>query len=147
MGDKHKKDNFPIAAMRHYRDACLLSENGRNSNAMCHYAFSAECFVKAFYEMISCNQKGSRLNHEVGDTYAELIELYSFVKMVDVRTNILLEKISLPRGLFDGHPTRRYWSDIEYAEENILETRIFVGHLMEELMFQVIDGRIIINDI
>lgn len=135
------QDNFPIAAMRHFTDASFLRDIGRADNAVCHYAFSAECFIKTFYEVI-CQADGVNLKHKVENAYVDLVEMYSIVRMMDVRTDILFGQMQLPPKLFDNHPFRRYMKDIVYTDEEMNEIHNFIQKLMEELVLQAIDGRL-----
>lgn len=138
-------DNYPAAAMRHYRDAVILQENGRLDNAMCHYAFCAECFVKVLYDNV-CHTGGRGLGHKIEQAYASLVDFYSFICMRDAKTEIMLGNDALPDCLFKNHPARRYWDDITYTEEDVQEVKALTERMMQELVMQLIDGRIFLND-
>lgn len=66
--------------------------------------------------------------------------------MKDVKTGIMLGEYSLPDSLFKNHPGRRYHKDVLYTEEEVQETKALVSLMMQELVMQLIDGRIILND-
>jgi hypothetical protein len=134
-------DQYPIAAMRHYVDGNILRQEGRWNNAMCHYAFSAECFLKTIYEEI-CNKKlGKR--HGVEGEYQSMLDYYTLVCMTDVRTEILLGGIKMPEQLFEDHPERRYKADRVYTEETMEQTHRLTQIMMRELTAQLLDGRIL----
>lgn len=52
----------------------------------------------------------------------------------------------MPDSLFKNHPGRRYHKDVLYTEEEVQETKVLVSLMMQELVMQLIDGRIILND-
>lgn len=144
MNVEKMNDNYLVASMRHYIDGTLLEKEKRWNNAMCHYAFSAECFIKIWYEHVS-HQKGSRLSHGVEKTFDDLAHYYSFIRMNDVTTDIMLGQTSLPTTLFENHPARRYWDDISYSKEEVQEARELVERMMQELVIQLLDGRMFLN--
>ena len=76
------RDNYPAAAMRHFIDAELLKERGRYDNAMCHYAFSAECVLKSLYELCS-SRSGRALNHGIAEVWEDIKQYYAALGMMD----------------------------------------------------------------
>jgi hypothetical protein len=134
-------DQYPIAAMRHYVDADILWQEGRWDNAMCHYAFSAECFLKTMYEEICSKKLGNR--HSVEGEYQSMLDYYTLVCMTDVRTEILLGGVKMPEQLFEDHPVRRYMTDRIYTEETMAQVHRLTKIMMRELTEQLLDGRIL----
>ena len=144
MSTENTSDNFLVAAMRHYIDGNILEKEERWNNAMCHYAFSAECFIKVLYEQVS-NCRGSKLNHGVEETFDDLIQYYSYLRMNDVTTDVMLGQVSLPTNLFKNHPKRRYWDDFPYTREEVHDAGELVNRMMRELVVQLVDGRLFLD--
>lgn len=132
-------DNYPAAAMRHFIDAELLKKRGRNDNAMCHYAFSAECVLKSLYELCT-SRSGRVLNHGIADVWDDITQYYAALGMLDAKTEIILSKETIPDKLFERHPERRYEDDIEYTESEVEQAGRFTGKLVHELVLGMLDG-------
>ena len=132
-------DYFPEAAVRHFVDGKILQEANRADNAMCHYAFSAECAMKAIYEQI-CANRGYRLNHNVEEAWRDMQQYHTALQILDAKAGTLLGGRRIPEALFDGHPGRRYARDKGYTEEQVQESGQFAEFLVRKLVSEVLDG-------
>lgn len=128
-------DYYSVAAIRHLVDANLLYENHRFDNAMCHYAFSVECVLKAF---LSAPLRSHQLNilQDLVCTYSELLALFhpKFMLLFGI------EKI--PPILVQDHPERRYFEDINYTEAEMQQVQIFTNSLVNKMTSAVLNGQI-----
>lgn len=142
---EENKDRYVIAAIRHSLDGDFLAGQGRNHGAMGHYGFAMECFIKVLYKKISL-QNGRKINHDMDRIYKEIGTYYRYICFEDVKTDILFKTDRLPEKLTDGHPERRYWDDICYTQEEMQEVSMLMERIREEIVGQVLDGRINIDD-
>lgn len=152
---------FSIAAARHYSDGELLKEHKRNDNAMCHYAFSSECGLKAFLEIflnkdilfwseydlnklgkVFLNKKSSFIKKIKIHDVDELWKYYNWLSLVVPDYALLTELESSPSVLFDNHPDRRYYDNQYYTDDDIESSRQYAKALLERLIACTIDGRI-----
>ncbi len=134
-------DHYPIAAFRHYADAVLLDQNDRMENALCHYAFSAECAIKAIYNWIcgkSVTQKvdGHDVDRKVWVKATDNLDLLcAFYPKLSQ-----LLSFSLPGKLFDTHPDRRYADAYPCTRAELNECAAFVMKLRQVLLLNLLDG-------
>ena len=133
-------DCFPIASMRHYFDGTILQNHGRFDNAMCHYAFSAECWIKLMlYHYLNV----SFHRHDMmEDIMAHLHDYYEMLGFANPELYPILKLSIPPEVLFDNHPDRRYWGDLPYSESQVSECQRFVESLMDNLVLAVLDGKV-----
>ncbi len=138
-------DNFSVAAARHFVDGELLQNQNRFNNAMCHYAFAAECAMKAMYEQV-CANKGRKLGHELAQEWSKIEQYYFTLRILDAKAGTLFSKMSLPDKVFERHPERRYEKDIHYEEEDVEEARLFTGQLIHKIVSDALDGSIEVKE-
>lgn len=131
-------DCYPIAAVRHFEDGLLLQQHGRNDNAMCHYAFSGECSIKAFLSQLELNSRSHTVPELLDNvtTYAELVGL------MHPKFALLLGVDSPPTALFDGHPERRYAVERPYTIPDLQNSQLFCKDLIHRLVIAVVNGQI-----
>ncbi|MCI8591477.1 MAG: hypothetical protein HFI88_03820 [Lachnospiraceae bacterium] len=136
---QYTNDHFPEAAVRHFVDGKILQDADRADNAMCHYAFSAECAMKAIYEQI-CANRGYRLNHNVEEAWRDMQQYHAALQILDAKAGTLLGSRRIPEELFDGHPGRRYARDKGYTEGEMQGAGIFAEFLVRKLVSEVLNG-------
>lgn len=125
-------DCYPVAAVRHLIDADLLYKQHRYNNAMCHYAFAAECVLKAFV-----------LNPPTIHTISRLQELICiYTELLNPKFALLLGTGNPPQVLIDSHPARRYFSDIPYTNDEMQQAQLFTHSLVDKLIDAVLNGQI-----
>lgn len=127
-------DNYPVAAVRHYMDAQILASHGRMDNAMCHYAFCAECVIKNLYNRIPKNDL--RLGHKVNENWEDIRQFFQILEVMDPKTGAILGQLNLPDRLFYHHPERRYENDTAYSENDLKAALEFSGGLMKEVVLE-----------
>lgn len=133
-------DKYPVAAVRHLIDARILKDKDRRDNAMCHYAFAAECALKVMYAN-AFPKSGQGFGHKVGEQWDDIAQYYAAFQTFDVKLEALLGKIAVPDKLFDRHPTRRYENDGTYSKEDLQDADSFAGIVVAEIIEEFIDGR------
>ena len=135
------QDCLPVASMRHFIDATILQNQGRFGDAVCHYAFSAECWIKI---MLAHYMQTTFRGHSFMEN--ALVNLRDYFDIAGFSTPELYSVINFtlpPEVLFNGHPGRRYWADIPYTDSQVEDCRIFAENLMNNLALAVLDGKII----
>lgn len=137
------QDHFPEAAVRHYRDGALLHQADRYDNAMCHYAFSAECAIKAFnlqFQQVYTPHK--RVGHDVVPVWRSMTEYCELLGVLDPRLSLLLGIGAAPDILFQDHPARRYGNDACYTDAELSLCGSFANKLMQQIVAAALDGRL-----
>lgn len=135
----NSKDRYPIAALRHYEDAIILHNEHRYNNAMCHYAFAAECAIKVFYEQMNML---SGLGHKVTEAWEGIKICYTMMCTLSPKMGVLFGTLELPECLFEDHPGRRYYADRMYSDEDMMKVAIFTQRLIDQIVLDMIDGNI-----
>lgn len=141
MNERKKRDNYPAAAVRHYKDGELLKKYYRTNNAMCHYAFASECAIKALYCAMRGDRAG-RTTHDAAGLWGDLQQYCQILGIMNAKTGIIFSRKKIPERLFEDHPGRRYQSDAEYAESDMQEASEFSEMLIQEVISELLDGRI-----
>jgi hypothetical protein len=133
-------DHFPEAAMRHFEDANILKDKQRYDNAMCHYAFSAECALKA----ILSASHSLKWGHNLIKLNANLLQVISTSKgslaFFDKKFLMAVQNNSVPPKLAKDHPERRYFASQSYTETEIKEAEQYAKFLTDQIRQMVIDG-------
>lgn len=129
-------DCYPVAAVRHLIDADLLYTQHRMDNAMCHYAFAAECALKAFAPNPPTIHKLDQLQDLVS-AYSELLGL------LHPKFALFLGTGNPPSALVRDHPKRRYFLDIDYTDAEMQQAQIFTRLLVDKLTNAVLNGQIV----
>ena len=149
MCDRHRgeigmEDRFPEAAVRHWLDGKMLHQAHRYDNAMCHYAFSAECAIKAFRNQLlqAYTGKDGKRTHEVEPFWEALTEYYELMGILNPKLSLLIGIGAPPPRLFQDHPDRRYYNDINYTASDLAECEEFVTRLIQQVISAVIDGKL-----
>ncbi len=133
------QDCYPIAAIRHFEDGVLLHRNGRKDNAMCHYAFSAECSAKAFAELLHLS--GRAQNHDAKGLIEDIALYTELSGMLNPKFALLLGMNDVPAVLFRDHPERRYGADGGYSDSDLRESGLYVEKLVNHLVEAVLNGQ------
>lgn len=137
------QDRFPEAAVRHYHDGVILHQANRYDNAMCHYAFSAECAIKAFkMQFQQVYSVHSRDGHDVVPAWQSMAEYHELLGVLDPHLSLLIGIGAPPQVLFQEHPARRYRNDISYTEADLSECKAFTDRLAQQVITAAIDGRL-----
>lgn len=134
------RDNYPIAAVRHFADGKILHNNNRYDNAMCHYAFSTECAIKILYEVIQSNGAAG-IGHAAAKIWDDIRQCFGILEVLDARTGVLLGQIRIPDNLFLRHPERRYEADLIYRITEVEDARVFSEQLVKEIVSEALDGK------
>ena len=124
-------DCYPVAAVRHLIDADILYTQHRFDNAMCHYAFSVECVLKAF-------ASNPPTIHEI-DRLQDLVCVYT--ELLHPKFALLLGTGKPPLALIQDHPGRRYYSDIAYTDEEMRQAQQFTHSLVDRLIDAELNGQ------
>jgi len=132
-------DHFPEATVRHYLDGQLLHQANRYDNAMCHYAFSAECAIKAFSEQL---QKHVKHTHNVEEILESLQSYHELLGILHPKLSLLIGIGEPPSVLFDKHPKRRYGNDVSYTAAELEACKEFASRLEEQVIAAAIDGKL-----
>lgn len=137
------QDRFPEAAVRHYLDGELLHQEGRYDNAMCHYAFSAECAIKAFLQQFQqVYHFNNQATHNIEPFLNYMTEYHELLGVLDPHLSLLIGTGAPPPILFREHPTRRYGNDISYTNAELSECKAFTGRFVQQVVAAAIDGRL-----
>lgn len=141
------QDCFPEAAVRHYLDATMLYNAGRYDNAMCHYAFSAECAIKAFREQFGQVYPGihSQPTHQIEPILESMTEYHELLGVLVPQLSIFIGIGTPPPILFQEHPQRRYGNDVNYIESDLAECKVFTAELARQVVSAAIDGKLQYN--
>lgn len=139
------KDNYPVAAVRHFVDGTLLLNNKRTDNAMCHFAFSAECAMKTLYERLS-DSPARGLSHGTEKEWDNIMQYLDAIQILDAKVGNLMANTKVPEALFCRHPGRRYEGDIFYSQGELEASRKFTEELIRKIVMDVIDGRIQVEE-
>lgn len=132
------KDCFPIAAVRHFEDGLLLQNNGRDDNAMCHYAFSSECSIKVFVEQLHLGRK----THDILELFDNISSYAELVGLMHPKFALLVGIAPPPEALFDGHPERRYEANHTYTSSELQEAQFYSKVLVDHVITAVLNGQI-----
>ena len=124
-------DCYPVAAVRHLTDADLLYEQHRFDNAMCHYAFSAECVLKALASSPPTSHGIERLQDLV----------CAYTELLHPKFALLLGTGNPPQALVQKHPERRYFSDIDYTDDQMQQAQQFTHSLVDRLIDAELNGQ------
>lgn len=124
-------DCYSVASVRHLIDADLLYAQHRFDNSMCHYAFSAECVLKAFASKPPTIHKIDRLQ--------ELVCAYT--ELMHPKFALLLGTGNPPQALVRDHPERRYHEDINYTDAEMQQAQQFVHSLIDRLIDAELNGQ------
>ena len=136
-------DCFPEAAVRHYMDGSLLHQNDRRDNAMCHYAFSAECAIKAFMEQFRPFYTIHNPRTHTAEPMLEAMTLYNELLGILMPQLSLLIGISAPPAiLFQEHPRRRYGNDVGYTADELSSCEAFAAGLVARVVDAALDGKL-----
>lgn len=139
MGDS-TKDNFPVAAVRHFYDAVLLMNHSRFDNAMCHFAFAAECAIKTLYK-IHYEDNPKHLGHNMEKAWEDIKLCYTIMELMDADAGEWMGRLQVPECLFRDHPQRRYEGDIQYSDGELQQSEFFVQKLIDKIITYALDGR------
>lgn len=140
MDQGYTKDNFPAAAVRHFNDGVLLMENERPDNAMCHFAFAAECAIKTLYGIhYAANPK--YLGHNMEKAWEDIKLCYNSMEIMDAGAGEWMGRLQMPDCLFRDHPQRRYGDDVEYSDRDLKQSEKFAEELIDKLIEYALDGR------
>lgn len=137
-------DCYSEAAVRHYIDGGILFQNTRYDNAMCHYAFSAECAIKALWEQFRVVYPQLPLD-KIHSVEADLVSMITYCELLglwDPRLSLILGLDSLPPVLFEKHPGRRYQNDINFTDAEVISSEKFAAQLNRQIISAAIDGRL-----
>lgn len=133
-------DCFPEAALRHFEDANILKAEKRYDNAMCHYAFSAECALKA---ILSVSKRPKRV-HDLIKLNKNLLQVIfvnaGSLAFLDSKFSAAVQKNSVPPKLAQNHPERRYFANQIYTETEIEEAEQYAKFLTDQILQMVTDG-------
>ncbi|WP_311145773.1 HEPN domain-containing protein [Stomatobaculum longum] len=133
-------DCFPEAAMRHFKDAKILKDKQRYDNAMCHYAFSAECALKAILSASNRSKRG----HNLINLNANLLQVISTsagsLAFLNTKFSAAVQKNSVPPKLAQDHPERRYFASQSYTKTEIEEAEQYAEFLTDQIVQMVADG-------
>lgn len=140
MKKSDSKDDYPTAAVRHFCDANLLANNGRKDNAMCHYAFAAECAIKALYMAYQADDP-RKYGHTMKQIWNDINLYYNVLAIMDAESGEWLGRMKIPEKLFCRHPERRYYKDIDYTDEEIGDSKYFTEQLIRKIVIQTLDGK------
>lgn len=135
------RDNYPVAAVRHFVDGKILHDHNRLDNAMCHYAFSAECAIKILYSIVQGTGTVG-LGHNAEAVWEELQQSFGILEILDARTGVLMGQTRIPQKLFAGHPVRRYESGMDFTAVELEESYLFAERLTNEIVNEALDGRL-----
>ena len=142
----HHPDSYPEAAVRHYIDGRLLQQNNRYDNAMCHYAFSAECAVKAFIgqfeQVYTADFIDPQNGHRVAENLQGMTDYHELLGILYPEISLFVGLGTPPPILFRGHPARRYWNDIKYTANDLAACESFAAQLSAWIVSAAIDGKL-----
>lgn len=137
---------FYASALRHYKDAQILKEQGRYDNAVHLYGFAAECALK---NLIAVYCDVGTIKKKYGHSGGGIIkDLYMFAAngtgsgILEPSLSLKLAKIDIPDILFKGHPERRYANDGTYKKRDADQCEAGAGFLVREMIAQHINGYI-----
>lgn len=137
------QDRFPEAAVRHYHDGLILHQRNRYDNAMCHYAFSAECAIKTFrWQFQQIYSVRSRTTHNIEPVLSYMTEYHELLGVIEPRLSLLIGTGSPPTVLFQDHPVRRYGNDVCYTDAELSECKSFTERLVRQVVIAAVDGRL-----
>lgn len=137
-------DDFYEAAIRHWIDGKILEEQGEYDNAVCMQGFAAECALKKIMDMLHFMDDVKKYGHSGEDLFQDLKVVLSGDMEVSALINpvcgLRLSAVSLPPILFQDHPSRRYFKDGRYSEENAEECKNAAYSLIKEMANMYLDG-------
>ena len=136
-------DHYPEASIRHWLDGKTLHQASRYDNAICHYAFSVECAVKAFRDQFLQVYKGKDdKTHNAEPVWESLTAYQELLGILNPQLSLLIGIGAPPPLLFDGHPVRRYYNDSSYTADDLAECGEFVDRLIQQIIFAAMDGKL-----
>ena len=124
-------DCYPVAAVRHLSDADFLYAQHRFDNAMYHYAFSVECVLKAFASSPPTIHRIDRLQDLV----------CAYTELLHPKFALLLGTGNPPLALAQNHPERRYYTDIDYTDNEMQQAQQFTHSLVDRLIDAQLNGQ------
>lgn len=137
------QDHYPEAAVRHYRDGVILRQKGRYDNAMCHYAFSAECAIKSFWLWFRQVYGGKPLkSHDAASVLNNMMQYHELLGVLDPQMSLLIGTEAPPPVLFQQHPERRYGNDICYTDAELAACEAFADRFVQRVIAAALDGRL-----
>ena len=137
------QDCYSEAAIRHYLDGVILRQSNRYDNAMCHYAFSAECAIKAFkMQFQQVYPVHSQATHDISPALKYMAEYHELLGVMDSRLSLLIGIGAPPPILFQDHPGRRYGNDASYTAVELTACEAFTSKLVQQVIAAAIDGRL-----
>ena len=137
------QDCYPEATIRHYLDGTLLHHSNRYDNAMCHYAFSAECAIKAFkMQFRQFYPVHSQATHDISPALESIAEYHELLGILDSRLSLLIGIGAPPPILSQEHPGRRYGNDVSYTTAELSECEVFTNKLVQQVISAALDGRL-----
>lgn len=138
-----KKTSYSIAAARHNQDGKILLSTDRIDNAMCHFAFSAECSLKAFWEAFQeMNNRFPKVKfvHKEKELN-EFLRDYYWLTVWNPTLAFLSGLETIPNILFQDHPDRRYYDNQNYTAEEIKKSEHYSDMLLQRLVECALDGQ------
>lgn len=137
------QDRYPEAAVRHYHDGVILHQADRYDNAMCHYAFSAECAIKAFKTQFQqVYVLHNQATHNIAPAWKSMMEYYELLGVLDSQLSLLIGIGAPPDILFQEHPVRRFGNDVNYTDTELSVCKSFANRLVQQIIAAAIDGRL-----
>lgn len=137
------QDCYSEAAIRHYLDGVILHQSNRYDNAMCHYAFSAECAIKAFKTQFQqVYPVHSQATHDISPALKSMAEYHELLGVLDSRLSLMIGIGAPPPILFQEHPGRRYGNDVSYTDAELSACKVFTNKLVQQVIAAVIDGQL-----
>lgn len=132
-------DCYHVASVRHLIDADLLYAQHRLDNAMCHYAFSAECALKC---ILNAFVSKAPITHNL-DLLQDLVCAYTeLLGLLHPKFTLLLGADTPPEALVQDHPKRRYFPDIDYTDTDMEQSQMFCHLLVQQMVDAVLNGQI-----
>lgn len=137
-------DCYPEAAIRHYLDGTLLCQANRYDNAMCHYAFSVECAIKAFVKQFQQIYPVPYRNpiHDVTENLESLSTYHELLGILNPQLSLLIGVDAPPPLLFQDHPGRRYRNDLNYTATEINTCAEYTAQMTQQIISAAIDGKL-----
>ena len=136
-------DCYRVAAVRHFVDGCILHDQRRYDNAICHYAFSAECSIKAFQNQFAAynHLNLQRHCHSVTRSWEELQAYHEMFGLLNANLYPIYGIGLPPSALFEDHPKRRYGQDRTYTVDEVDKCKEFAQTLIECLVNAELNGQ------
>lgn len=133
-------EDYLVASVRHLQDAKLLHDNNRVENALCHYAFSAECAIKVLYNWSSKQPPHSKLMaHDLTENWNCILDNLDTLCAFDPKFQLVCPT-SIPSKLFDNHPSRRYLDNYLCSELELKACEEYVISLHSQIISILLDN-------